>query len=70
MTNKEIASDLGLKDERTVSRINGSIYTAWGVPAVGAFGKVVRTRATLIYLNDSLITWDASGKPEVPEQHS
>jgi DNA-binding NarL/FixJ family response regulator len=70
MTNKEIANDLGLKDERTVSRINGSIYTAWGVPAVGAFEKVARTRATLIYLNDSLITWDACGKPELPEQHS
>jgi hypothetical protein len=31
MSNEQIASRMGFRDKRTISRINGQIYTAWGL---------------------------------------
>jgi len=45
----------------------GTIYAAWGLPAIGAGEKVARTRAALIYLTDTLLSWGASGKPVTVE---
>lgn len=67
MTNDDIARDIGLTDGRAVSRVNGSIYAAWGLPAIGAGEKVARTRAALIYLTDTLLSWGTSGKPVTVE---
>ena len=47
-TNEQIARHLGIKDKRTISRINGQIYSAWGLDSNTTDDKVARTRATLI----------------------
>ena len=30
-TNEQIAAQLGFQDKRTISRVNGQIYAAWGL---------------------------------------
>lgn len=60
-TNEQIAQRLGFRDARAVSRINGQIYTAWGLNENTTDEKVARTRASLIYAHGQLIMWDAEG---------
>jgi DNA-binding NarL/FixJ family response regulator len=67
LTNEQIASHLGFRDKRTVSRINGAIYTAWGLVSNSTDEKVARTRAALIFNQDRLIVWDKQGKPHVED---
>lgn len=61
MTNEQIAGRLGFRDKRTISRINGQIYTAWGLDSTTTDEKVARTRAALIVHIGQLIEWDTDG---------
>ena len=61
MSNLHIAQRLGFRDKRTISRINGQIYTAWGLNATSTDEKVARTRATIIVNSGRLLTWDEDG---------
>jgi DNA-binding NarL/FixJ family response regulator len=61
MTNEQIAGRLGFRDKRTISRINGQIYTAWGLDSTTTDEKVARTRAALIVQTGQLIEWDTDG---------
>lgn len=61
LTNEQIATQLGFRDKRSVSRINGAIYTAWGLVETATDEKVARTRAVIIFHSGQLITWDADG---------
>lgn len=61
MSNAHIAQRLGFRDKRTVSRINGQIYTAWGLNSTTTDEKVARTRASIIMNIGRLLTWDADG---------
>jgi DNA-binding NarL/FixJ family response regulator len=65
LTNEQIAQRLGFRDARAVSRINGQIYTAWGLNENTTDEKVARTRATLIYVHAQMIVWDAEGVASV-----
>jgi DNA-binding NarL/FixJ family response regulator len=68
LTNEQIAQRLGFRDKRTVSRINGAIYSAWGLVATSTDEKIARTRAAIIYLQGRLIVWDADGMPKVADR--
>jgi DNA-binding NarL/FixJ family response regulator len=68
LTNEQIANRLGFRDKRTVSRINGAIYTAWGLNTTATDEKVARTRAAIIYLQKKLIVWDDDGLPRVTDR--
>ena len=48
LTNEQIAERMGFRDKRTISRINGQIYAAWGLADSATDEKVARTRAALI----------------------
>lgn len=61
MSNLHIAQRLGFRDKRTISRINGQIYTAWGLNTTSTDEKVARTRATIIVNSGRLLTWDEDG---------
>jgi DNA-binding NarL/FixJ family response regulator len=61
MSNEHIASRLGFRDKRTVSRINGQIYTAWDLNSTTTAEKVARTRAAIIVQSGRLLTWDENG---------
>lgn len=65
MTNEQIAGQMGFRDKRTISRINGQIYTAWGLNATATDEKVARTRAAIIFREGRLIMWDDLGRPRV-----
>ncbi|NJL92813.1 MAG: response regulator transcription factor [Anaerolineae bacterium] len=62
MTNEQIALQLGFRDKRTISRINGQIYAAWGLADSTTDEKVARTRAALIVQSGRFIEWDAAGQ--------
>ncbi|MFD3164724.1 response regulator [Herpetosiphon sp. NSE202] len=64
-TNDQIAHRLGFRDARAVSRINGQIYTAWGLNENTTDEKVARTRATIIFHERQLIVWDEEGRGRV-----
>lgn len=68
LTNEQIATRLGLRDARAVSRTNGHIYDAWRLSDTTTDEKVARARATLIYLTDRPIVWDADGQARVPDR--
>ena len=68
MTNQQIASVMGFKDKRTISRTNGQIYTAWGLNTSTTDEKVARTRAVLIAQTGRLIQWDEAGKPYILDE--
>ncbi len=68
LTNEQIASRLGLREKRTVSRTNGQIYTAWGLNETGTEEKVARVRAGIIAREDRLIGWDQDGTPRVMDE--
>jgi DNA-binding NarL/FixJ family response regulator len=61
LTNKQIASRLGFRDKRTISRTNGQIYAAWGLNETTTDEKVARTRAVIIVRAGRLIHWDEAG---------
>ena len=68
LTNEQIAARLGLRDARAVSRTNGRIYDAWRLSESTTDEKVARARATLIYLLDRPLIWDADGRALVPDR--
>jgi DNA-binding NarL/FixJ family response regulator len=68
LTNEQIATRLGLREKRTVSRTNGQIYTAWGLNETGTEEKVARVRAGIIAREDRLIGWDQDGTPQVMDE--
>jgi DNA-binding NarL/FixJ family response regulator len=65
LTNEQIAARLGFRDKRTISRVNGQIYAAWGLDVTTTDEKVARTRAALIANSGRLIEWDADGTGRV-----
>ncbi|RMG97008.1 MAG: DNA-binding response regulator [Chloroflexi bacterium] len=65
MSNEQIAARMGFRDKRTISRINGQIYTTWGLNKTTTDEKVARTRAALIVQSGQLICWDEDGTPRV-----
>jgi DNA-binding NarL/FixJ family response regulator len=62
MNNEQIASRMGFRDKRTISRINGQIYRVWGLNLSTTDEKIARTRAALILHAGKLLTWDANGE--------
>ncbi len=61
LTNEQIASRMGFRDKRTISRVNGQIYTSWGLNDSSTDEKVARTRAALIFRLNRFIEWDKDG---------
>jgi DNA-binding NarL/FixJ family response regulator len=61
MSNEQIAGRMGFRDKRTISRINGQIYTAWGLNETAADEKIARTRVAIIVKEGRLILWDEDG---------
>jgi DNA-binding NarL/FixJ family response regulator len=69
MSNKQIANRMGFRDKRTISRINGQIYTAWGLNDTTTDEKVARTRVAIIVHAGQLITWTEDGRPQSLDEH-
>lgn len=65
MSNEQIAARMGFRDKRTISRINGQIYTAWQLNETAADKKIARTRAVLIVLSGNLLIWKGDGASEI-----
>jgi DNA-binding NarL/FixJ family response regulator len=65
MSNEQIAGRMGFRDKRTISRINGQIYTAWGLNETTTAGKIARTRVAIIVGSGRLFTWDDEGVAHV-----
>jgi DNA-binding NarL/FixJ family response regulator len=61
LSNEQIAGRLGFRDKRTISRVNGQIYAAWGLSASTTDEKIARTRVAIIIREGKLIQWDANG---------
>lgn len=61
LSNEQIATRLGFRDKRTISRTNGQIYAAWGLKETSTDEKVARTRAVIIINAGRLITWEPDG---------
>lgn len=68
LSNEQIATRLGFRDRRAVSRINGQIYAAWGLDETTTDEKVARTRAAIIARSGRLIVWGADGMPRVIDE--
>ena len=68
MTNEQIAAVMGFKDKRTISRINGQIYSCWGLNHTAMDEKVARTRAVIIAQSDKMIEWDEDGQPFITDE--
>jgi hypothetical protein len=68
MSNEQIAARMGFRDKRTISRINGQIYTAWGLNETATDEKVARTRAAIIVGAGRLVQWDSEGAPWVLDE--
>jgi DNA-binding NarL/FixJ family response regulator len=69
MTNEQIASRMGFRDKRTISRVNGQIYTSWGLNDTSTDEKVARTRAAMIYRAGVLLEWDNKGFPKAQNEN-
>jgi len=65
MSNEQIAARMGFRDKRTISRINGQIYTAWGLNRTPTAEKMARARAVIILTNGRLIEWNDAGIPHI-----
>jgi DNA-binding NarL/FixJ family response regulator len=65
LTNEQIASQMGFRDKRTISRTNGEIYAAWGLADSATDEKIARTRAAIIVQTGRLIHWDSDGRSQV-----
>jgi len=61
LTNEQIAARLGFRDKRTISRVNGQIYAAWGLSETATDEKIARTRACIVAATGRLIRWDEEG---------
>ncbi len=61
LTNEQIAERMGFRDKRTISRINGQIYAAWGLADSASDEMVARTRAALIVTAGRLLRWEGDG---------
>jgi DNA-binding NarL/FixJ family response regulator len=61
LSNEQIAARLGFRDKRTISRVNGQIYAAWGLDASTTDEKIARTRASIIVHEGRLLRWDDGG---------
>jgi DNA-binding NarL/FixJ family response regulator len=61
LSNDQIAARLGFRDKRTISRVNGQIYAAWGLNDTAVDEKVARTRAAIIIREGRLLQWDEEG---------
>ncbi len=70
MSNQQIAAHMGFRDKRTISRINGQIYTAWELNMTKTDEKVARTRAAIIVGNGRLIAWDNNGTPRILDERN
>ncbi|MGD2079210.1 MAG: LuxR C-terminal-related transcriptional regulator, partial [Chloroflexota bacterium] len=68
MSNEQIAARLGFRDKRTISRINGQIYTAWGLNETTTDEKIARTRVAIIVTSGRLIQWDDHGQARVLDE--
>lgn len=68
MSNEQIAGRMGFRDKRTISRINGQIYTAWALNETATDEKVARTRVAIIVQHGRLINWDADGVPYILDE--
>ena len=68
MSNVQIADRLGFRDKRTISRINGQIYTAWGLNETTTDEKIARTRVAIIVTSGRLIHWDEDGLARVLDE--
>lgn len=68
LTNEQIATRLGFRDKRTISRTNGQIYATWSLNETSTDEKVARTRAAIIVRQGRLIHWDASGTARVMDE--
>ena len=62
LSNEQIASRMGFRDKRTISRTNGQIYAAWGLSDSATDEKVARTRVAIIMREGRLLTWDDQGE--------
>lgn len=62
LSNEQIAAQMGFRDKRTISRINGQIYTAWGLNETATDEKLARTRVAIIINAGRLIQWDENGE--------
>jgi len=61
LSNQQIARRMGFRDKRTISRVNGQIYTAWNLNQTAADEKVARTRAVIIINHGRLLIWEEDG---------
>ena len=61
LSNEQIATRLGFRDKRTISRTNGQIYAAWGLAESTADEKIARTRVAIIVREGRLIQWNEEG---------
>ncbi len=68
MSNQQIARQMGFRDKRTISRINGQIYTAWNLNQNATDEKIARTRAAIILHTNQLISWDEDGVAHVLDE--
>ncbi|GAB4582012.1 MAG: response regulator transcription factor [Anaerolineales bacterium] len=68
MTNEQIAARMGFRDKRTISRVNGQIYIAWGLADTSTDEKIARTRAALIVQAGRLMRWDEEGVARVMDE--
>lgn len=65
MTNDQIAARMGFRDKRTISRVNGRIYAAWGLDETTTDAKIARTRAAMIVHVGRLLYWDDAGRAQI-----
>lgn len=70
LTNEEIAMRMGYKDKRTISRVNGQIYTVWGLNQNPTDEKIARTRAAIIVQSGRFIKWNDKGKMQIQDSHN
>jgi DNA-binding NarL/FixJ family response regulator len=68
MSNEQIAAQMGFRDKRTISRINGQIYTTWRLNLTPTAEKMARTRAVIIILTGRLIEWDDRGQARILDE--
>ena len=61
LSNQQIAQRMGFRDKRTISRVNGQIYSAWNLNESAGDEKVARTRAVIIMQHGRLLLWDEDG---------
>ncbi len=68
LTNEQIAARMGFRDKRTISRVNGQIYTAWGLGDSTTDEKIARTRAAIIVQAGRLMQWGEDGVARVMDE--